>query len=787
MPKKPNARQATSIVIPNAASYTQKKEQPAIQATGTPGLKERLAPYLPGIALFFAALIIALFTYKDYGVSWDEPYRSTRGLLSFNYIFNGNPELLKSAADNHGTSYELLLVILQKMLHLTDSRDVYLMRHLVTHIFFLVSAFFGYVLILRLFKNRFLASLGFIMLAFAPRLYAHSFFNSKDIPFTAMILITLTLCQVAFEKNKPTFFFLLGLACGYATSIRIMGVMLAVFILSFLLIDLITDITKKESPKKQGLNMLVFSVGFFILLYLGWPYLWESPVHHLAGSFNKLAHYDVWNGSVLFHGKYIKATHLPWTYIPTWFLLTNPEVWLVAGIAGFIWILVSFFKNSWAYLRNTRERNFLLYVACFVAPVMAVIMLHSVVYNGWRHLYFVYPAFVLMAIYFADKMMQTRYKKIVQGAFAMQLVLVGWFMVQYHPFHQVYFNNLASHSPGSLRSNYDMDYWGCSYIEGLEYLLDKDQSKTIKVSSDYTDLLNNNILLLPEEGRRRIQITDKNDADYFFTNFIDHPYDYPPYKTEYEASVLNSTIFCIFRAEHNPDKLKYIQQEGINNLRRSLAVEPGNFLELKELGHLYFSLQQYDSAQLWLGKALALEPNDADAIDRMAGVLKAQGRYPEAIALLKKLHGLEPNDDVALMLVGSAYFASAQYDSCEVYSKQALALNPKNRDAMNNLAGVYFFRKDYPAAIATYRTAIALYPEFADPYTNTGVCYLQLGRYDSAVYYSNKALTLDPSAAAPHQVISAAQQAGAKPGVGKRTAAAVPQKQLLIAKRLAAN
>src|SRR6202012_1794600 len=99
-------------------------------------------------------------------------------------------------------------------------------------------------------------------------LYAHSFFNSKDIPFTAMILIALTLCQVAFEKNKPTFFFLLGLACGYATSIRIMGVMLAVFILSFLLIDLVTDLIKKESAKKQGLNMLVFSAGFFILLYL---------------------------------------------------------------------------------------------------------------------------------------------------------------------------------------------------------------------------------------------------------------------------------------------------------------------------------------------------------------------------------------------------------------------------------------------------------------------------------------------------------------------------------------
>ena len=769
------------------AYHMQKKNPIAKQQVAATRFTGKWSPYLPGIALFLGALILALLTYKDYGVSWDEPFRSSRGHLSFNYIFHGDPALFSTYSDYHGTSYELLLVIIQKILRLTDSRDIYLMRHLVTHIFFLVSALCGYVLIYRLFKNRFLASLGFLMFVFAPRLYAHSFFNSKDIPFAAMILIVLTLCQVAFEKNKPVLFFALGMACGFATSIRVMGVMLAVFIVSFLLIDLGNALLKKEKPLKQGVNILLFSAGFCILLYAGWPYLWENPMHNLAGSFNRFAHYDVWNGAVLFNGRHIRAVNLPWTYIPTWFLITNPEIWLITGIAGITWICVNFFTRSWAYLKNTRERNFLLYLACFFVPVLAVILLRSVVYNGWRHLYFVYPPFVLLAVYFIDKMMRTRYKLLVQAACIIQLVFIGWFMAGSHPFHQVYFNNLTSHKPDYLRHNYDMDYWGCSYKDGLEHLVEADRSKVIKVYCDYPVLLDNNILLLPEQDRSRIQIVDKKYADYFFTNFLDHPYDYPPYKTEYSATVLNSTIFSIFKLEKDPEKLKQIRQAGINNMNEVLATDPDNYFERKEVGRLYFLLLKYDSAVIHLEKALALQPSDPDLLDCLAGVLKTQKKYPEAIVLFKKLHALNVTDDNSLMSIGSSFFSNAQYDSAEVYSKLALEINPGNIDALNNLAGIHFFNKKYEEAIRTYKIAIKLNPGFIDPYTNTAVCYLQLAKYDSAIYYSNKVLSLDSTVNTAQVVLGLCNQAEAKPVLHKKPVTVAQKKQLHGSKRLASR
>jgi hypothetical protein len=164
-------------------------------------MMKKLSPYFPGIILFLAALIIGLFVYKDYGIAWDEPIQRDIGVLNYDYAFNGNDNLFRVASDHHGAAFELVLLVAEKWLKITDSRDIYLMRRLVSHIFFLIGMFFGYILIYRLFRNRFIACLGFIMLVFDPRIYVHSFINSKDVPFLSSVIITFAFCQLAFEKK----------------------------------------------------------------------------------------------------------------------------------------------------------------------------------------------------------------------------------------------------------------------------------------------------------------------------------------------------------------------------------------------------------------------------------------------------------------------------------------------------------------------------------------------------------------------------------------------------------
>ena len=521
------------------------------------GMKKKLSPYLPGILLFLLALILGLSTYKDYGMSWDEPSQRDPAVLEWNYAVHGNQELFKTSTDNHGAGFELLLLAVEKSLHLTDTRDIYLSRHIFTHIFFLLSAFAGYVLVYRLFKDKWIAGIGFIMFVFAPRIYAHSFFNSKDLPFLSMVLVTLAVSQLAFDKKKMGWFALLGIVVGYATGISIMVIMYAFLITGILCIELALSKQKEESPRITVINLALFLLGFCVALYLSWPYLWKEPVTKFIESFQVMSHYNKFTGAVLFQGQYIDSDKLPWTYFPVWFGITMPVVWLVAGLAGFIWVLFDFFKKPTAHLENSSRRNFIFYAIGFAGPIVIVLVQHSVIYDDWRHIYFVYPPFVLLALYAIQKLYKTKWKLAMLGILAVQVAFLTYFFVVNHPYEQVYFNALATSDDEELRHNYELEYWGCSFKQALDHLLVSDKSPVIKVCANYDFPLNNNIMMLKKEDRSRFLIVDSVPlTDYYLTNFRMHPGDYPSNDIEYEIKVRNSTIMRVYRFPHQQPKLQ---------------------------------------------------------------------------------------------------------------------------------------------------------------------------------------------------------------------------------------
>ena len=138
----PNNQPAQNMSLKKPVE-TGKKPSFKLEITALPGL----TPYLPGILLFLIALLIGLLTYQDYGISWDEAISRNNGILSFDYIFNNDESLLIYKDRQYGVGFELVLVFLERWMKLKDTRDVFLMRHLVTHIFFLISVLAGYILI----------------------------------------------------------------------------------------------------------------------------------------------------------------------------------------------------------------------------------------------------------------------------------------------------------------------------------------------------------------------------------------------------------------------------------------------------------------------------------------------------------------------------------------------------------------------------------------------------------------------------------------------------------------
>lgn len=503
-----------------------------------------LRRYLPGTIILAALLIAGLATYRDYGISWDEPAQRLVGTVNYDYVFHGDKRLFIFDDKRYGPGFELPLICIEKALHLTDTRDIYLMRHLADHLFFLLGAFFGYLLCYRLFKSQFIACTGFLMLALMPRFYAHSFFNTKDIPFLSALLIATYGFTVALERRRPLGFLLAGVLLGYATSIRIMGVLPTFIVGFFLLTDVAMAAVRKDNAKRNAGALLCFAAGYCLCLYACSPYLWSNPIPNFIDCYSKLTIHGpaVKN---LMNGGMVSTAALPWTYLPEWMLITIPVLWSALGIGGIILLLINIARKPSGYITNTPERMFLMYFLMLIAPVVSFYVFTPPIYDEWRHLYFIYIFLVLMGVYCLSKLAPAS-RRIVQFACAVQAGFVCWFMVKSHPFQQVYFNHLVSHKKEYLRKNFEFDYWGSSVKQALDYLIASNPTRVYQVNCGWPPYITNNMMLLKPADRQRIQQVEFDQCDYFITNFRYHPDDFD-FPMIYSRTVLNSTVVCIYK------------------------------------------------------------------------------------------------------------------------------------------------------------------------------------------------------------------------------------------------
>lgn len=93
-----------------------------------------------------------------------------------------------------------------------------------------------------------------------------------------------------------------------------------------------------------------------------------------------------------------------------------------------------------------------------------------------------------------------------------------------------------------------MEYWGGCYKQGIDHLLQTVQG-TIKEGGDFRMVVENNYLLLSEGDRKRVEVTEAADADYFITAFRFHPEGYTYPKMVYSERLLGSTILAVYKTK----------------------------------------------------------------------------------------------------------------------------------------------------------------------------------------------------------------------------------------------
>jgi hypothetical protein len=508
------------------------------------------------ITVFFTVLLFAgLFTFKDHGMAGDEIVSRNNGLVSYRYVTEGNRELFSYRDRYYGTAFEMALVAAEDLAGLEDTRHIFLMRRLLNFLLFYAGVIFFYLIISYSFGNWKYALLGSVFLAASPRIFAHAFFNSKDVGFMSVFIIGIYTLIRYLDQKTLSRVLSHALVSAILVGIRVIGIILPVITALFVVLGLFA--AKKEKRSTALVSLFAYGGIFVLFTVFFWPFLWEAPVRNFVDAFSQMRAFP-WDGDVLYFGEYVRSTALPWHYIPAWIAITTPPGYTLLFVIGALSIIRSFASNP--VKAYTSRKHEIVFLALFILPIAAVIALKSVLYDGWRHMFFVYPAFLLVSVSGVKTLMDFMKRSARTGfLFPARCLLVCvialiagmplYFMVRWHPYQNVYFNVLSG-GMDNVRQNFEMDYWGISYKECLEYIAASDDRDNIKV---YVTTLKGRIgripaLILRREDRERFSFTSSPaDADYVIGNYRWHPDDYPFPNEVYSVNVNGAKIAAVHK------------------------------------------------------------------------------------------------------------------------------------------------------------------------------------------------------------------------------------------------
>lgn len=474
--------------------------------------------------LFFGGLLLlGIWLVADYGVSWDEPVDHRNGLVSLRYVadllvpgwaaqqpvLQAVPPLQGYHDNDHGVLFELPLALLDAFLASPDLRTYYFWRHLSTFLVCLGGVWALYRLALLRFRNQYAALLTAGLFVLSPRLFAESFYNAKDLVFLAAFTMGMYTLARLLARPTPGRAVVHGLATAAALDIRILGSMLLPFTLALLALEAVRP---TQPARRLGLVAAVYVACALGASIAGWPYLWSAPLAHFREAFAAMQQYR-WQGKVLYWGEYVSAQALPWHYAPVWLLITTPLTYTLAALSGLLFLVSRLLRQPLAVLGTYAGRLDLLVSGWLLAPLALVIGLDSVLYDGWRHLYFVYPALLLLAVgagwqvwHWARQAARRRRIMLVgAGLVSLELVVTATRMVLMHPQQQVYFSVLPARLAGQW---FERDYWGLAYRQGLEYLARTYPQGQILVDPQHISPFENNLALLPPADQARLVVNE---------------------------------------------------------------------------------------------------------------------------------------------------------------------------------------------------------------------------------------------------------------------------------------
>ncbi len=440
---------------------------------------------------FVLYAILGFATLNKYGVHYDELTQRTIGFENARYIAGWGKFEDVQKHQYFGPLFETPAYVLEQLVYSQPMQTKLLVRRGLLFAIFLLSVF-GVYRIGKLLYRHPLAP-GFTAMAYAcwPRLFAEAHYNSKDVFFLCMGVFVLWALSVSFYKGK--FPWAACMVAGMASTVRIAGV--------FYFIPVLWVLLHYQFNIKRIYAFFLGIMVFIMSWYMVYPAVWKAPWDSFIGIL-RYADENPWPTPTILAGNWMMPGKVPAYYAFLWMLVTLPLVYIMVFFTGFYKAISKF-----------RLSPIIQYLMILLSiTLLYLIVQKPTLYNGWRHVYFLYIPFVLLGGVGVDSILNSiGYKRtLITLCFFPVFLLLN----MKHDF--VYFNVLKNiWKPGS----FSMDYWGISTRDALlksnvhDWKKYHDCVSPIRIYA-FTETIWLNKQILGDEGNNLEYVGSPDSADF---------------------------------------------------------------------------------------------------------------------------------------------------------------------------------------------------------------------------------------------------------------------------------
>ncbi len=680
--------------------------------------------------LFYALIalygILILSTFHQYGITIDEPPQVAYGQAVFDWYFGPDNaddfarKVKQIDLELYGVLFNLVAYCTSKLLPF----DPYDTHHLVNA----VAGLLGVIAVYKIGSTLGTSSTGLlaaILLLLIPRYYGHAFNNPKDIPFAICYAWSLYhlirgLSEIPHLSWKRIIF--TGLSIGLTLGTRIGGLILFGYLGLFWTLTYFLHVPQKKIAhlKTYAIQMASIIAIAWIAMLAFWPRAQQEPFTYPFYALRYFSHFTHHN-TTFFDGQIIQSVDVPRTYALQWFAMVLPELHILCLVVGLLYLACNFKKL--ALSRSHLQWMLVVFAAAF--PLIYIISIHAPLYDGFRHLLFIFPPLAVLCAGGLER--ATQYLTNRLRAFLIIPVLFAGFhiydMVLLHPNEYVYFNRIYAGGLFKASQKYQTDYWENTYKQGIAWLdmhyatLSGGRKLRIGAGSQNAQYLLNKERYVFEPVPEHIDLylsTTRDDRHKLIPGEILHTVQrdrVPLFYIIRPDSSYNTDPFFIDQARrYKTLAWKHIRNKNYSAARdaykKALNHEPDDVLAHTKIGMAYYNLKDYKKAREHLERAIALAPEYTTAYKHLGNVYDALKQYPKALATYREILTREPGLVGVQYNIGVVSFKQSQFESAIEAFEKVLKSNPEYHNAHMGLAMAYEKSNQISKAIEAYRNVL---------------------------------------------------------------------------------